>query len=935
VRLGFLARSRRKSVEIRFPVADGDEGLLWTLRLERIAGRPGLWPHPQDVGIAADPVFEGALQAAMRWAVKGDPQAEQASVRWRVLGEGGDPRATGGSVGAAAAVGLAYLLGLGTPLRTIDKRYAISATVTDDGLLGSVSGLPAKLTRGGAEWRRLVVSVPDEEKARRARQGDWPKIAAARDVTQAARCMVRPWLRLRTGVAGFSVLVLALGGLTWYLAHESAVENSAAQVSQRHRLASQLASAATAPTGTDPAAALRLAVAATRTDPGSADAQAALLQVAQAEPRITAFLGNAGSPAITRLASSASGNVAVSANAAGTVASWRPSCASCRPATVSHGASVSALAISPDGSLVAVARGNTITLTTPAGGVVPGWPADGIRVAGTVGTLAISNDASQVAAGTSADGVWVWRRYHDAAAHAALGAGAIVSAEVFLPDGRLVTGTTALQVTGQQDLSVWDTTNGSLKRTVLRSPADQELFYPGVRAMAVVGSDLVLGETYLEVRPLDALNTVRTLSLDNGVDAIVALDATHILVGTTTSLTLAAPPLKGIPPEPGTSLSDLSVADGTPVDAPFSPGMSGLGSAAARGPDGTVLDGTTAGTIVAWRPAPSLGAEVLRIVPDPLSKPGVIASRADGSVVVFDASSGRLTTLIPAGQHGAALGLAARGGEVFVGYEDGTVLRLDRGHPGGATPLFHVKEQVTALSLSPDGSLLAAGGSSGQIRLYRTATGKLVRTLPHPHTGFVYAVSFSPSGGLLASAGVQDGVLVQSVNGSVTESSPVLSAGLLAWQSGSSLLAGDGKGSVYQLQVPLTAHGRMIVAHPDSQNILGGALDPSKRLLVIASADQSAVILDPRTGQVLGRFSTLDGTRSGAKGGEFPGGAWAAAFTRDGEYAVFGTQEGNLQVIMTGVPALRAKACALDPLLPVPSSVLSGTDLAAARGACR
>jgi Anaphase-promoting complex subunit 4 WD40 domain len=935
VRPGFPGGGRRRSVEIRFPVADGDEGLLWTLRLERVAGRPGLWAHPDDVGIAADPVFEGALQTAMRWAVKRDPQAERACVRWRVSGDGGDPRATGGSVGAAAAVGLAYLLGLGTPLRAVDKRYAISATVTDDGLLGSVSGLPAKLTRGGAGWRRLVVSAPDEEKARRARQGDWPKVEAARDVTQAARRMARPWMRLRTGIAGFGVLVLALGGLTWYLAHESAAENSAAQVSQRHRQASHLASVATGLAGSDPAAALRLAVAATRTDPGSAGTQAALMQVTQAEPRITAFLGSAGNPAITRLASSASGDVAVSANAAGNVESWRPSCASCQPATVSRGAGVSALAISPDGGLVAVARGNTITLTTPAGRAVPGWPAGGIRVDGTAGTLAISDDATQVAAGTSADGVWVWTRHHDAAAHAALGAGAIVSAEVFLPDGRLVTGTSALQLTGHQDLSVWDTADGSLARTVLRSPAYQELFYPGVRAMTVVGSDLVLGETYLEVRPLAALNTVRTLSLNNGVDAIVALDATHVAVGTTLSVALAVPPLKGTPTAPGTAFSDLSITDGPPVDAPFSPGMSGLESAAARGPGGTVLDGTTAGTIVAWRPAVSPGAEVLRVVPDPLSRSGIIASRADGSVVAFNASSGRLTTLIPAGQHGAAPGLAADGGEVLAGYEDGTVLRLDRGHPGAAAVLLHVKEQVTALGLSPSGSLLAVGGSSGQVLLYHAATGKLVRTLPHPHAGWVYTVSFSPSGGLLASGGVQDGVLVQSVSGSVTESSPMLSAGLLVWQPGGSLLAGDAEGSLYQLQVPLAAHGRTIVARPDSQNILGGALDPSGRLLVIASADQSAVIVDPRTGQVLGRFSTLDGTRSGTQGGEFPGAAWAAAFTQDGEYAVFGTQEGNLQVIMTGIPALQARACALAPLPPVTSSVLSGADLAAAQGACR
>ena len=79
-----------------------------------------------------------------------------------------------------------------------------------------------------------------------------------------------------------------------------------------------------------------------------------------------------------------------------------------------------------------------------------------------------------------------------------IGTGAVVSAAVFLPDGRLVTGTAAVSDTGRQDLSAWVTKTGHLVRTILKPPASPTLISPGVRALAVVGGDLVVGEARSE-----------------------------------------------------------------------------------------------------------------------------------------------------------------------------------------------------------------------------------------------------------------------------------------------------------------------------------------------------------------------------------------------------------------------------------------------------
>jgi dipeptidyl aminopeptidase/acylaminoacyl peptidase len=92
---------------------------------------------------------------------------------------------------------------------------------------------------------------------------------------------------------------------------------------------------------------------------------------------------------------------------------------------------------------------------------------------------------------------------------------------------------------------------------------------------------------------------------------------------------------------------------------------------------------------------------------------------------------------------------------------DGSLVRTLNGHAW----------EVTSVSFSPDGRLLASGGGDG-IKLWRVSDGSLVRIL-RGHRGFVTSVSFSPDGRLLASGSwdgtirlwrVADGALRQTYN---------------------------------------------------------------------------------------------------------------------------------------------------------------------------
>jgi len=74
-----------------------------------------------------------------------------------------------------------------------------------------------------------------------------------------------------------------------------------------------------------------------------------------------------------------------------------------------------------------------------------------------------------------------------------------------------------------------------------------------------------------------------------------------------------------------------------------------------------------------------------------------------------------------------------------------------------ALPTWSMPATITALAVSPDGSLVTVGLADGQVQLLERETGTLLRVL-EGHSGEITALDFSPYGNFLASGGT-DGVV--------------------------------------------------------------------------------------------------------------------------------------------------------------------------------
>jgi WD40 repeat protein/predicted Ser/Thr protein kinase len=149
--------------------------------------------------------------------------------------------------------------------------------------------------------------------------------------------------------------------------------------------------------------------------------------------------------------------------------------------------------------------------------------------------------------------------------------------------------------------------------------------------------------------------------------------------------------------------------------------------------------------------------------------------------------------------------------------------------------LFGHSNYVNSLAYSPDGKILASGGSDRTVRLWNPNTGELIATCDG-HSGDVISVAFSPDGQLLASGGNDGLVRLWDVGSkqivfTITNRFPRLafSDGLLAIATGGDNYGADG-GTVKLWDYRA---GREVMSLPDSGN--RAAFSPNGKILATAN----------------------------------------------------------------------------------------------------
>lgn len=472
----------------------------------------------------------------------------------------------------------------------------------------------------------------------------------------------------------------------------------------------------------------------------------ALLSALQSKPRLEAYLHHADR--IRAMALTPDGRLLAVGEEASVVLWNLASRRRCDDRLIRHGARVSCLAISPDGrSLASGCEDGVVRLWDLRSGRPKGEPLQGHRK--SVLDIAFHPEGRQLVTAAVDGSVLLWNLASSPIAGEVLkGPTEMVVTVAFSSDGRfLACGSWDREGT----IFLWNLEQAKRAPVRLKADAGQvnvvvfDKFGKRLAAGHYRGQ-IVMWDLVSPKRPRPAVRT----SVDTAVESLAfSTDGFSLLAGLYTG--------------------DLRLLDAETLEPTGEPliGHTGSIEVIATGPDSArVASGSDDETVLLWnlngrdRLYRTLAAHTepvfcLAYHPDGRR---LVTGSEDRTVLVWD-----LTTLKPRGRALSLKGIArclaytADGRMLAIGSGDGSLYLCDSsGPPALGRPLKRHEESIQCAAFDPGGALCATGGEDGSLIVWDIARRKPLIEVPEAHRREVTSVAFDPTGQYLASAGRGD-----------------------------------------------------------------------------------------------------------------------------------------------------------------------------------
>ena len=239
-----------------------------------------------------------------------------------------------------------------------------------------------------------------------------------------------------------------------------------------------------------------------------------------------------------------------------------------------------------------------------------------------------------------------------------------------------------------------------------------------------------------------------------------------------------------------------------------------------------------------------------------------VASTGGGVIRLWDVETGRTDVAIScAGVEFFGLAFSPDGQVLASGGSDQVVRIWDAGTGRERDQLLRHGSTVTGLAWHPDGRRVASAGADAAVRIWDMSTGRQVGTFKG-HTGLISSVAFSPDGNTLASSGFDRTVklwdagsqaqplVLTSQSGKSFRAAPRC----LTFSPDSRLIASGHTDQAVRVWEVATGRLRLTLTDSDRNDVTSVAFSPSGQTIASTSDDTAVRLWDVATGQLRERL---------------------------------------------------------------------------------